>query len=89
MARGRVSFARRLRELSEKQLMIAAQRNVAARYGTPPPPPPRGAERLWQRVYVPAYHRLPWKLRATVMRAMPGSHRRTWPRPDEGSGPAV
>jgi hypothetical protein len=89
MAPARASFARRLREVSEHQLMIAAQRDVCGRYGTAPPPPPRGVDRFWQQVYVPAYHRLPWKLRATVMRAMPGSHRRTWHRPDEGSGPAV
>jgi hypothetical protein len=85
----RVSFARRLRKVSERQLMVAAQRDVCGRYGTAPPPPPRGVDRFWQRVYVPVYHRLPWKLRATVMRAMPGSHRRTWHQPDEGSGPAV
>jgi hypothetical protein len=85
----RVSFARRLRAVSERQLMVAAQREVAGRHGTVPPLPPRGVDRFWQRVYVPVYHRLPWKLRATVMRAMPGSHRRTWHQPDEGSGPAV
>jgi hypothetical protein len=89
VGRRRVSFARRLREVSEHQLLIAAQRNVAARYGTAPPLPPRGADRFWQQVYVPAYHRLPWKLRSTVMRAMPGSHRRTWHQPEQGSGPAV
>ena len=69
--------------------MVAAQRDVGGRYGAPPPPPPRGVDRFWQRVYVPAYHRLPWTLRSTVMRAMPGSHRRTWHRPDQGSDPAV
>ena len=89
MDRRRVSFARRLRDVSEHQLLIAAQRDVATRFGIPPPSSPSGADRFWQQVYVPAYHRLPWKLRATVMRAMPGSHRRTWHRPDEGSGPAV
>ena len=84
-----MSFARRLREVSERQLMTAAQRDVAGRYGTLPPLPPRGVDRFWQRVYVPVYHRLPWKLRSTVMRALPGSHRRTWHQPDQGSGPAV
>jgi hypothetical protein len=84
-----VGFARRLREVSERQLMVAAQRDVAGRYGTTPPLPPRGVDRFWQQVYVPVYHRLPWKLRSTVMRAMPGSHRRTWHRPEQGSGPAV
>ena len=84
-----MGFARRLRAVSERQLMVAAQRDVAARYGTTPPPAPRGVDRFWQQVYVPAYHRLPWKLRSTVMRAMPGSHRRTWHAPEQGSGPAV
>jgi hypothetical protein len=89
MTPARGSFARRLRVVSEHQLMIAAQREVAGRHGSTPPLPPRGVDRFWQRVYVPAYHRLPWKLRATIMRAMPGSHRRTWHQPDQGSGPAV
>jgi hypothetical protein len=89
MRPARPSLARRLREVSEHQLMIAAQRDVAGRYGAPPPQPPRGADRFWQQVYVPVYHRLPWKVRATVMRTMPGSHRRTWHQPEQGSGPAV
>ena len=84
-----MGFARRLREVSERHLMVAAQRDVAGRYGTNPPLPPRGVDRFWQQVYVPVYHRLPWKLRSTVMRAMPGSHRRTWHHPEQGSGPAV
>ena len=89
MGRARPSFARKLREVSERQLMTAAQREIARRYGTTPPLRPRGAGRFWQQVYVPAYHRLPWKLRSTVMRAMPGSHQRTWHAPEQGSGPAV
>jgi hypothetical protein len=89
MGPARPSFARKLREVSERQLMTAAQRDVARRHGTTPPLPPSGAGRFWQQVYVPAYHRLPWKLRSTVMRAMPGSHRRTWHAPEQGSGPAV
>ena len=84
-----MGFARRLREVSERQLMVAAQRDVAGRYGTNPPLPPRGVDRFWQQVYCPTYHRLPWKLRSTVMRAMPGSHRRTWHQSEQGSGPAV
>jgi len=51
--------------------------------------PPRGVDVFWQRVYVPAYNRLPWRLRAVVMKALPGSHRRTWHRPEEAQGPAV
>ncbi|SFL13808.1 hypothetical protein [Geodermatophilus ruber] len=84
-----MGLARRVRAVSERQLMTAAQRDVAARLGTLPPLPPRGVDRFWQQVYVPVYHRLPWKLRAAVMQAMPGSHRRTWHPPEQGSGPAV
>lgn len=84
-----MAFARWLRAVSERQLLVAAQRDLAQRYGAPLPPQPRGLDRFWQRVYVPAYRRLPWALRARVMRAMPGSHRRTWHRPEEGKGPAV
>ncbi len=84
-----MSFARWLRARSEQQLMAAAERQVAERYGLPAPPPPRGVDVFWQRVYVPAYNRLPWRLRAVVMKALPGSHRRTWHRPEEAQGPAV
>ncbi len=84
-----MSFARWLRATSEQQLMVAAERRVAERHGLPPPPAPRGLDVFWQRVYVPAYNVLPLRLRTVVMRAMPGSHRRTWHRPDEADGPAV
>lgn len=84
-----MSFARWLRARSEQQLMAAAERQVAVRHGLPAPPPPRGVDVFWQRVYVPAYNRLPWRLRAVVMKALPGSHRRTWHRPEEAQGPAV
>jgi hypothetical protein len=84
-----MSFARWLRARSEQQLMAAAERKVAQRHGLPAPPPPRGIDVFWQRVYVPVYDRLPWRLRAVVMKAMPGSHRRTWHKPEEAQGPAV
>jgi hypothetical protein len=84
-----MSFARWLRAQSEEQLMAAAERQIAQRHGLPAPPPPRGVDVFWQRVYVPAYNKLPWRLRTVVMRAMPGSHRRTWHHPDEAQGPAV
>ena len=66
-----VPFARcvaRRAEAPSAQLMVAAQRDVAVatalRHRRR-----RGASTVfWQRVYVPVYHRLPWKLRATVMR---------------------
>jgi hypothetical protein len=84
-----MSFTRWLRATSEHQLMVAAERRVAEQHGLPAPPPPRGLDRFWQRVFVPAYNVLPWRLRAVVMKAMPGSHRRTWHRPEEAQGPAV
>ena len=84
-----MAFTRWVREVSEAHLMAAAQRTVGQRYGVPPAPPPRGLDIFWQRVYVPVYRRLPWSVRATVMRRMPGSHRQRWtPRPPPG-GPAV
>ena len=84
-----MSFARWLRAQSEQQLMAAAERRIAERYGLPVPPEPRGPDLFWQRVYVPAYNRLPWRVRTTVMRALPGSHRRTWHAPEDAQGPAV
>jgi hypothetical protein len=73
-----MSFSRWLRATSERYLMIAAQRDIAAKYGTPPPRPPRGVEIFWLRVYVPAYRAVPWRVRSAIMRRMPGSHRMTW-----------
>jgi hypothetical protein len=73
-----MGFSRWLRATSERYLMIAAQRDIAAKYGVPPPRRPRGAEIFWLRVYVPAYRAVPWRLRSAIMRRMPGSHRMTW-----------
>jgi hypothetical protein len=84
-----MAFTRWLREVSEAQLLAAAQRTVGQRYGVLPAPPPKGLDLVWQRVYVPVYRRLPWAVRARVMRRMPGSHQQRWtPRPPSG-GPAV
>jgi hypothetical protein len=73
-----MAFSRWLRATSERYLMVAAQRKLAAKYGVPPPRPPRGAEIFWLRVYVPAYHAIPWRVRSAIMRQMPGSHRMKW-----------
>jgi hypothetical protein len=62
---------------------------MAERHGLPPPAPPKGVDLFWQRVYVPAYNLLPWRVRRVVMRAMPGSHRKTWHASEEAQGPAV
>jgi hypothetical protein len=84
-----MAFTRWIRNVSEKQLLTAAQRDVAKRYAVPPPPRPTGVDVFWQKVYAPIYHRLPWKLRMKVMTMMPGSHRQKWtPRTPTG-GPAV
>ena len=83
------SFTRRVRVISERQLMIAAERTMAQRNGIPPPPAPKGLDVFWQKVDVPLYHRIPWSVRAKVMRRMPGSHRETWHRPRQARGPAV
>lgn len=82
-------FARTLREVSERHLMTAAARQIAAKYDATPPPPPKGIDLFWQKIYVPAYYRLPLKMRTMVMERLPGSHRRTWHFPGRPQGPAV
>jgi hypothetical protein len=84
-----MAFSRWLRATSERYLMIAAQQKVAAKYGVPPPRAPRGAGLFWLRVYVPAYHALPWRLRSAIMRRMPGSHRMKWTAGQRPAGPAA
>ena len=69
--------------------MMAAQHRLAAKYGVPPPPRPRGADVFWQRVYVPAYRAVPWRLRSAIMQRMPGSHRMTWTTGNRPRGPAA
>ena len=41
------------------------------------------------KIFAPVYGALPWPVRSTVMRAMPGSHRKTWAEPPALQGPAV
>lgn len=84
------SFPAWLRENSEHYLLVAAHTKLAREQGTPAPRPPRGLRELfWLRVFAPTYARLPWSLRSVVMRAMPGSHRRTWEWSQRPQGPAV
>jgi hypothetical protein len=84
-----MGFSRWLRATSERYLMIAAQQDIAAKYGVPPPRRPRGAEVFWLRVYVPAYRAVPWPLRSAIMRRMPGSHRMTWTASRRPRNPAT
>ncbi len=89
MSPARAGLPRWVRAVSEQELLVAAQRTVALRYGVAPPPLPRGAGRLWQQLYAPVFHRLPYPLRAAVANRLPGSHRQTWHPCVRASGPAV
>ncbi len=84
-----MAFTRWVRAVSEKQLMTAAQTKVAKRYGLAPPPRAKGGDVFWQKVYAPVFYTLPVRLRDKVAASMPGSHRRTWHRPAQASGPAA
>jgi hypothetical protein len=78
-----MSFAGWLRSNSEHYLLQDAQRRMAERYDANPPLRPHGLkERFWRQVFVPVYRLLPWRLRQRTIQAMPGSHRRDWPKPD-------
>jgi hypothetical protein len=83
-------FSGWLRRNAEHYLLIDAHRRLAARYQTAAPRAPSGVKELfWLKVFAPAYALLPWSVRQTVMRAMPGSHRKTWAPPPAPRGPAV
>ena len=66
-----------LRANSEEHLLAASQRDMAGRYGLPAPS--RGGSAFWRHIFTPVYRLLPWRLRRSIMVAMPGSHRR-WMR---------
>jgi hypothetical protein len=84
-------FARWLRTNSEHYLLMAAQRDVAARYGHACPLPREGVKgQFFLMLFAPIYRRLPWRFRSFVLQSMPGSHRKTWtPRARHPLGPAV
>ncbi|HDH02875.1 MAG TPA: hypothetical protein ENH15_01355 [Actinobacteria bacterium] len=71
-----------LRSNAEHYLLEAAQVDMAKKYrgGSGPLQPKSVGAFFWRRVFVPIYRLLPWSLRGTIMRAMPGSHRRSWER---------
>jgi len=73
------SASRWLRANSERYLQEAAERNTAARYGRRPPAlRRRPADLFWRHIFVPVYRALPWRMRLTMIRSMPGSHRKQW-----------
>ncbi|HEU4425839.1 MAG TPA: hypothetical protein VFR67_25150 [Pilimelia sp.] len=81
------SFTRWVRENAQHHLLRDAQVRVARRHGVPPPP--RDGSFFWRRIFVPTYRLMPWGLRHRIMIAMPGSHRKRWPKPAPPAGPAV
>jgi hypothetical protein len=81
------SFSSWLRENSQTALLSDAQRKVAKSHGLTIPP--QKSPLFWRLVFVPAYRFLPWAVRRQVMAAMPGSHRRSWPKQSHTTGPAV
>ncbi len=79
-----------LRNNSEHYLLIAAHQKLAGAHGSPAPRKPKGLKEIfWLRVFAPTYAALPWTVRSAIMRAMPGSHRKTWAPPPRTQGPAV
>jgi hypothetical protein len=87
MSRG---FSGWLRANAEHYLLVDAHRRLAARDGSGAPRPPKGVKELfWLKIFAPLYTLLPWPLRHRIMRAMPGSHRKTWAPPPAPGGPAV
>lgn len=68
-----------LRSNSERYLQEAAECDTATRYGRPQPAlRRRPVDLLWRNVFVPVYRMLPWGMRLTILRTMPGSHRKEW-----------
>ncbi|MFC5996342.1 hypothetical protein ACFQE5_19235 [Pseudonocardia hispaniensis] len=85
-----MSFSSWLRENSEHYLLVAAHHKLAQRTGSRAPRPPKGIkEIIWLRIFAPVYMALPWPLRHRILKAMPGSHRKTWAPPPRSPGPAV
>jgi hypothetical protein len=81
------SPSRWLRENAEHYLLRDAQGRVARIHGMTPPPVEGSF--FWTKIFVPVYRWTPWSVRRKVMAAMPGSHRKHWPKPTQPAGPAV
>jgi hypothetical protein len=81
------SPSRWLRENAQHHLLRDAQARVARAHGVTPPPP--AGSFFWTKVFIPVYRLTPWAIRRRVMAALPGSHRKDWPKPTHPAGPAV
>ena len=80
-------FARWLRTNSEHYLLMAAQRDVAARYGRPCPRPREGFKGwFFLTVFAPIYRVLPWRFRSFVLHCDAGQ---SSPNVDAASTPAA
>ncbi len=77
-----MGFSRWLRHNAEHYLLEAAQIDMARRHrsGAGPLLERRRGSFFWRKVFVPVYRLLPWRTRRAMMRAMPGSHRKSWQR---------
>ena len=84
-------FSSWLRKNAESYLLLAAQRDVARTHDRPFLASTKGFKGVFfMKLFVPIYRVLPWKLRAFVLHAMPGSHRQTWTARERISkGPAI
>ena len=73
-------FFRWVRTNSQKYLLEAVQAELAHQYlDRPPTVGPRTPQVIfWKCLFVPLYRCLPWKVKRSVILAMPGSHRRHW-----------
>lgn len=80
-------ITRWVRDNAQHYLLRDAQARVARAQGRPPPPD--SGSLFWRRIFVPIYRLTPWPLRRRLMAAMPGSHRKHWPKPTTPAGPAV
>lgn len=71
-----------LRMNSEKYLLEATQKDIAAQYGRPGPVGKRTPQVVfWKYLFSPLYRRMPWPLKHKIISAMPGSHRKEWSLP--------
>jgi hypothetical protein len=76
-----MSFTEWLRTNSQQYLLSDAQQRIGRKNGVTVYGKPRTfKDRFWRYIFVPTYKMLPNGLRESLIRAMPGSHRRAWPK---------
>jgi hypothetical protein len=77
---------RRLREVTERHLMIDAMRRVARGYpGVPIARPAFRSNWFWSWVFVPVYRHVPWAMRERAIK-MTGMGASGWTRPSRRPG---